>query len=438
LKRRTVALITYGCAKNLVDSEVMAGHLLQAGYAMTGDPAKADILLLNTCGFIQPAKDEAVQGIAEALAVKKKNPRARVVVAGCYAERAREELTARFPNVDLWTGVKDFDKIVPLLSGKDVRPSTDTFLYSHRSPRAVSTPAGWAYLKVSEGCSHGCAFCAIPSIKGRYRSRPVSSIVQEARTLAARGVREINLISQDTTFFGRDKGRPDGLARLLGALIDVKGISWIRVLYGYPEEITDGLLEVMRDPKICPYFDIPFQHADRSILRAMKRSLDAGRALKLLDKIRKTVPETAIRTSLIVGFPGEGRGAFKALAAFVREALFDHLGVFTYSSEDGTSAAALGDPVPGNIKEARRNEILEIQAGISASKLQSYIGKTLDVLIEGRSDTSRRTWRGRTQFQAPEVDGAVVVEASWDRLENLIRRVKITSSDVYDLRGIPG
>jgi len=449
-----VALITYGCAKNLVDSEVMAGHLLEAGYAMTDDPSRADVVLLNTCGFIQPARDEALDGIGQVLALKKSRPHLRVVVAGCYAERSRDELAARFPQVDLWTGVRDFDHIVPLLRNASFRPGERPFLYSDRAPRALSTPGGWAYLKISEGCSHECAFCAIPGIKGLYRSRPAASIVREAERLARRGVKEVNLVSQDSTYYGRDRGRKDGLAKLLAALAESGGPAWIRVLYGYPEEVTDRLLEAMDAPKICPYFDIPFQHADRTVLRTMKRSMDGPKGLRLLEKIRSRLPEAAIRTSLIVGFPGEGRSEFAALLDFVREARFDHLGVFTYSPEPSTEAFSLGDPVPPEVKEERRQAILEVQSAISASLLKGWVGREVEVLIDRPSPDRPGRWLGRTRRQAPEVDGLVLVEAGpkiagrrppspaaaakgarATGLENQIRRVRITSSKTYDLEG---
>jgi ribosomal protein S12 methylthiotransferase len=434
-KPRRAALINYGCAKNLVDSEVMGGHLLSAGYEIAENPEAADVLILNTCGFIRPSRDEAEEGIRAALAAKKSRPETRVVVTGCYAERDKINLVDRFPEVDAWLGVKDYDNIVAVVEDRPFRPGRRTFLYDHASPRALSTPAGWAYLKISEGCSHECAFCAIPSIKGRYRSRSAASIVAEAQALAARGVRELVLISQDTTYYGRDRGQRDGFARLLERLLRATDFPWIRFLYGYPEEITDRLLDVMTNPRICPYFDIPFQHAAASVLKRMKRSMFGRRALRLLEKIRTRLSEAVIRTSLIVGFPGEGRVEFEELRDFVRQARFDHLGVFTYSKEDGTGAAVLGDPVPVAEKEHRRSVLMEIQIGISASKLKTYIGRTLVVLLESVREDDPRDLVGRTRFQAPEVDGVVFVREVRANLETPLRRVKITSSDVYDLRG---
>ncbi len=434
---KKIALVTFGCAKNLVDSEVMAGFLKSAGYAFVDDPGRAEIIILNTCGFVQPARDEADAGIRNALRLKKRDRGKKVIVTGCYAERSGGELRTRYPGVDAWAGVRDFDKILDIVEGRPFKPAARTFLYNHRSPRIVSTPSSWAYLKISEGCSHHCAFCSIPLIKGEYRSRPIPSIVAEARHLAARGIKEVNVVSQDTTYFGRDRGKGDGLHELLKALVSVRGIAWIRLLYGYPEEVTDGLLEMMQETKICPYLDIPFQHSNASILRSMKRSMTGVRALKLLDTLRKKIPQIAIRTSLIVGFPGEGGQEFDELKTFVREARFDHLGVFTYSPEEGTGGHILGDPVPAAVKQNRREEIMDIQAAISAGHLKAHIGRTLDVLIEEFHRENPNVLVGRTRRQAPEVDGVVFIrpDGQTASLGRPLRKVEITSSDIYDLRG---
>ncbi len=434
---RKVALITLGCAKNLVDSEVMLGCLWKAGFEFTADPEAADILLLNTCGFIRPAREEAEAEIRRLVKVKMGAKNKRLVVAGCYVERSAGLLKQKFPGVDLWTGVRDFDRIVKLLEGQPFVSSRRTFLYSHSSPRAVSTPRSWAYIKVSEGCSHRCSFCSIPSIKGPYRSRSRSSIVTEARTLVSAGVREINLISQDTTYFGRDRGEPDGLARLLRDLISIRGLEWVRILYAYPEELSPSLLEVMREKKICPYFDIPLQHVSGRILKTMKRGLDGPRALRLIELLRREIPDAAIRTSLIVGFPGEGRREFRELLDFVRRARFDHLGVFTYSPEEETAAAGFGDPVSERAKRARRDEILAIQASISWENNAKFIGRTLDVLLEGPGKPEVGAWIGRTRFQAPEVDGVVLIKGFLPEPgpPGPLLKVEIVSRDVYDLIG---
>jgi ribosomal protein S12 methylthiotransferase len=433
----TVALVTFGCAKNLVDSEVMAGFLGRAGFRFVSDPSAADVVILNTCGFIRPSKDEADEAILSALEARRQGGRSKVIVAGCYVERDANELAARYPDVDAWIGVKDFDKIVSVVRGERFRPSRRTYLYDEDTPRAVSTPSSWAYIKISEGCSHECAFCSIPSIKGTYRSRPARSIVKEAERLVRSGAREIDLISQDTTFYGRDRSFRSRLPRLLRELGRIPDLAWIRILYGYPEEVDDELIDALLGENVCPYLDIPFQHADPKILRRMRRSMDARRALRLLEKLRTRVPGIAVRTSLIVGFPGEGRAQFAALKAFVREAEFDHLGVFSYSREEGTAAYDLGDSVPEEAKSERRDEIMSLQAAISARKLRSRVGRTIDVLLEGPSPEEPETLVGRAAFQAPEVDGIVVVcGARRGAVESgPLRRVEITDSGSYDLCG---
>lgn len=434
-----IALISFGCAKNLVDSEVMLGTLAGAGYRFTPDAAEADIVIVNTCGFIQPARDEADAAIRDALGLKRTRGPKTVVIAGCYVEKDGAALAARHPEVDVWLGVKDFDKIVPALRRDPFRPGTRTFLCSHESPRVLSTPRGWAYLKVSEGCSHACAFCSIPAIKGPYRSRAVESIVAEARNLASRGVREVNIVSQDTTAYGRDLGLKDGPARLLRALARVEGVDWIRLLYGYPDEVDDSLLEAMADAKVCRYLDLPFQHAHPALVRRMGRGLDGARALGLIAKIRAALPGVALRTSLIVGFPGEGREEFEALLRFVEEARFDHLGVFEYSPEAGTTAARLGDPVRAGVKSRRKSALMELQAAVSLAANRARVGARLPVLFEGLRSGSKRRVVGRAAFQAPEVDGIIEADAESARdaarRPGTIGRVEITAADVYDLKG---
>jgi len=436
--QKKVALIHLGCAKNLVDSEVMLGHLHDARYAFVRSPEHADIIIVNTCGFIRPARDEADDVLEKLARLKMRSPEKRFAITGCYVTKERDHLKRTFPWVDAWLGVGSFDRIVEAVEGRPVRERGRTFLYDHRSPRLISTPPGWAYLKVSEGCSHRCSFCSIPRIKGPYRSRSLASIVEEARAMAGRGIREIDLISHDTTFYGRDRGLRDGLVRLIRRLMRLEGIEWVRFLYGYPEEVTDGLLEVLGEPKVCPYLDIPFQHADPGVVMKMKRGSDGERALKLIDKIRKRVPDIALRTSLIVGFPGEGAKEFLALKQFVREARFNHLGVFTYSQESGTAAEALTDPLTQEEKDRRRDEIMEMQAGISMERNRMSIGRTMDVLLEGPLKKGGG-WAGRTRYQAPEVDGIVMIKDGEIRPNGRkpILKVEITDVDIYDLRGRP-
>lgn len=430
-----VALISFGCAKNLVDSEVMLGYLEKAGYTFVTTPGEADIVIFNTCGFIEPAKQEARDALKEAAALKKKGK--KTVAVGCYVERYKEHLMKKYPEIDVWLGVNDFDKIVQAIEGKPFKKSQHCFLYDHASPRYIQTPPSWAYVKISEGCSHECSFCAIPFIKGPYRSRSVSSILKEVEKLSSGGVKEINLISQDTTYFGRDQGLEDGLSLLLKELLKIQEIEWIRILYGYPEEISDSLLGVMQEERICSYLDIPFQHSNSRIIKKMKRGMDGRRALKFIQKLREKLPDIALRTSLVVGFPGEGKREFEDLEKFVQEARFDHLGVFTYSKEEGTDCFDFGDPVKESMKKKRRDKIMAIQSEISFENNKKYLNQSLDVLIEGIPKENPDILIGRGRFQAPEVDGMIFIDAprKWEKMVNTIQKVEITGGDVYDLYG---
>jgi ribosomal protein S12 methylthiotransferase len=434
---KTVALVSLGCAKNLVDSEVMLGVLKRSGYAPVARPRQADVIIVNTCGFISPAREEAEAAIEAVLRHKRRDPGKRVVVAGCYVERDGAALRERFPEVDAWTGVRSFARIAEIVRGKKPRLGDRAFLYSDRSPRLVSTPGTWAYVKVSEGCSHRCGFCSIPLIKGPYRSRSAASVEREVRTLAGLGVKEVDLISHDTTYYGRDRGVKDSLVRLLERLIPVRGLEWIRFLYGYPEEVTDSLLDVMNEAKVCRYLDIPFQHADPGLVRAMKRGLPGARALELLARIRDRLPGVAVRTSLIVGFPGEGRREFASLLGFVEEARFDHLGVFTYSPERGTDSFGRPETVPEGEKEKRRAEVMALQAEIALAKNRSRIGRSLEVLVEKTAGTGGRRLVGRTRFQAPEVDGQVTLSrpVGPSAPPGPVVRALITGAGPYDLTG---
>jgi len=433
----TIALISLGCAKNLVDSEVMLGALKKAGYAFTGRAEDAEVVIVNTCGFIGPAREEAEETLQDVLRLKRLDPRKRIIAAGCYVERDRALLEKKFPEVDHWTGVRSFDEIAAIVEGRPVSGPDRTFLYSDDSPRLVSTPGAWAYVKISEGCSHRCGFCAIPLIKGPYVSRSMASIVREVRTLAGLGVKEVNLISHDTTWFGRDRGVDHGLAKLLERLVRVEGVEWLRFLYGYPEEITDSLLDVMAEPKVCRYLDIPFQHSDPGLIKAMGRGMDGGRALSLLERIRTRLPGAAVRTSLIVGFPGEGVREFAALRRFVAEARFDHLGVFTFSPERGTASFARPETVGPEEKKSRRAEIMDIQAGLSLARNKDYAGRRLDVLVEDRDGGNSGRWIGRGRFQAPEADGIVRFDlpAGMAAPPSPIVHVEVTTADAYDLAG---
>lgn len=434
---KKVALVSLGCAKNLVDSEVMLAVLKRSGYRPVADEADADVIIVNTCGFIEPARREARAAVERALAAKAADPAKKVVVAGCCVRREGPELRAEYPGVDVWTGVSDFDRIDRLVKGEKFVSRGSTFLYDDTTPRLVSTPASWAYVKISEGCSHGCSFCAIPSIKGPYRSRAMASIVREARALAALGVRELNLVSHDTTFYGYDRGMRHGLAGLLEKVTAVPGIAWVRVLYGYPEEVSDGLLAAMADSKVCRYLDLPFQHCDSALVRSMGRRLDGRGALRLLERIRRRLPGAVVRTSLIVGYPGEGRREFKALLEFVRQACFDHLGVFVYSPEKGTRAGSLKSTLSPSEKEERRRAVIELQASISAERNRGYVGRRLEILIEAGPDGKGHDYVGRTRFQAPEVDGVTGLKSAPDAQApaSPLVEAEITSSGTYDLEG---
>ncbi len=433
----TVCLLNLGCAKNLVDSEVILGKLAASGYVPYPDPNKADIILINTCGFIQAARQESRRVIRRALKIKQEEPAKFIGVIGCFVAKEREKLVQDFPEIDLWLGVKELGQIVEALEGRKLRAQRHTFLYGDETPRLLSTPKGWAYIKIAEGCSHACSFCTIPQIKGPYRSRSVASIVREAEKLAEAGVKEVILISQDTTYFGRDRSPKSELPRLLQALVKIPKLVWVRWLYGFPEEVDDQLLEVMRDSKICPYFDLPFQHSHPGLLKLMRRGFDGSRALKLIEKIRRRIPDAALRTSLIVGFPGEGKREFLDLVRFVREAKFDHLGVFVYSAEPGTEAYSLGDPVPAAEKKRRRREIMELQAEISRERLRRFHGRPLEVLLDGTTDPWGKFYLGRTKYQAPEVDGQVKIRRDSKKpfLSPGIYQVEITRTSQYDLHG---
>lgn len=434
---KKIALITLGCAKNLVDSEVMLGYLQKRGYEFVSSPQESDIIIINTCGFIQPAKKESRDTLTHALKLKEKHPPKKIIAVGCYVQRDKELLQKQFPGVDAWLGVNDFDKIDLLIEGKPFSPSPQCFLYDHNSPRIRSTPLAWTYVKISEGCSHQCSFCAIPLIKGPYRSRNISSIVEEVQNLTSQGIKEINLISQDSTYCGRDLGLDKGISLLLQKLISIPQLEWVRLLYGYPEEIDDSLLEVMQEEKICSYIDIPFQHSDKKILNRMNRSMDGPRALRLIERIREKLPHAALRSSLVVGFPGEGKKEFQNLESFIQKARFDHLGVFTYSPEEGTSCYSLGDPVKETVKKRRKDKLMEEQAQISLQNNQKYLNQQVDVLIEGNLKENPEIMVGRGQFQAPEVDGVVFIPSDQKALErvNSIQKVEIWDTDIYDLYG---
>ena len=433
-----IGFMSLGCPKNLVDSEVMLGHLRLKGFSIMPSLEEAEVLVVNTCGFIDSAKKESVEAILEAAAMKEKGACRKLVVAGCLVERYRDELLADMPEIDAVLGTRDIEHIAEVI-GADARtfePERDpAYLYDEHSPRLLTTPKASAYLKISEGCDHTCAFCIIPALRGTQRSRSVESVVAEARQLVDQGVLEINLVAQDSTDYGRDLGDPDALEKLVRALGKVDGLAWTRVHYAYPNRLTDGFLHALAEtPNACAYLDMPLQHADAALLKAMARGGSRKSFLRLLEKARRLVPGVVIRSNFIVGFPGEEEAAFAELKGFIEEARFDHVGVFTYSPEEGTPAYALGDPVPARTKQKRRRLLLESQQKIARSLNRAREGQILNVLVEGIHEETDLILKGRWRGQAPEVDGSVLIVGGEPKV-NAIQPVRITKGHAYDLVG---
>ena len=436
-----VRIISLGCPKNLIDSEVMGGLLNQSGHQLVDQSSSADIIIVNTCAFINPAKEEAIEEILTLACEKKKNnPRLRIVVAGCLAQRYGWELFAQMPEVDLFIGTGEVGNIVShinkLNQGKYKRNAVITkpaFLMNHQHQRILSTTAASTYLKISDGCSNRCSYCVIPSIRGAARSRKPDDILQEAEILAARGIKEIIITAQDTTNYGRDlKGRPR-LSALLNDMAKIKNVKWIRLLYAHPARVTTELLEtIAANEKICRYIDLPIQHIDDDILKAMNRKVTGAKIKEVIAQARQIIPGIALRTSLIAGFPGETPTRFNKLLDFINETKFDHLGVFTYSKEEGTKAASLKSQVSEKEKERRRETIMHEQASISAAINKTLIGSIQEVLIEGKSDRGGYALMGRCRRQAPEIDGVTYIKGPQYQTGSIVK-CKITASDEYDL-----
>ena len=434
-----VHLLTLGCPKNLADSELMLGALTQAGFEVTLDPEAAQVLVVNTCAFIEAAKKESLDAIMEAVEVKTHAAERRLVVAGCLSQRYGVELREMLPEVDVFVGTGNFLELADLLRRTEL-PETRPVPYrgaAHLlgradSPRVRPPEFFTSYLKISEGCNHRCAFCIIPKIRGLHESRPVEDLIAEAQTLAASGVRELNLIAQDLTAYGRDLNPPSSLAELLRKLSAVEGIRWVRLLYCYPNFVTDDLLEAIATlPNVVKYVDIPLQHADDNVLRAMRRERSGASLRKLLDRIRDRVPNVTLRTSFIVGFPGEDDAAFTRLLNFVREMRFERMGVFTYSREEDTAAYWHSGQVPERVKRARRAELMEAQAQISLKKNRELVGREMEVLVEGPLPGRATRMRGRTPGQAPEIDGAVFLKG--EAAPGEFVRARIERALSYDL-----
>jgi ribosomal protein S12 methylthiotransferase len=437
-----VHLVSLGCPKNRVDSEVMVGQLLGGGYELVAGPDEADVIVVNTCSFIQPATEESIETVLDMARYKQSGRCKKLVVTGCMVQRYGASLEGELPEVDHFLGTGEYHRIREVLesrNGQAPRSFVDVPLYIHDelAPRINSWSKASAYLKISEGCNHKCAFCIIPQLRGKLRSRTIPSLVAEAERLAAEGVVELNLVSQDSTAYGRDLEANGGLGELLRALARVDRVQWIRLHYAYPIGLPDGLLDALADePKVVPYLDIPLQHASGDMLRAMRRGVTRAGQERILERVRSRVPDISVRTTFIVGFPGETDADFAELCDFVRAQRFDHVGVFTYFQEDGTPAATLEGQVPDEVKIARQKELMAIQAEISRDKLKGYVGQVLPVLIEGHSEESDLLLRGRTPFQAPDVDGQVYINRAPQGTEvGQIRPVRITRAGDYDLVG---
>jgi|SRR5581483_4251726 len=451
-----IGLVSLGCPKNLVDSEVMLGLAQQAGHELTSDPAAADVLVVNTCAFIDAAKRESIDAILELATLKREAPGRRLIVTGCLAERYRDELAAEIPEIDALLGTDEVPHIVRAIEGSPAAPLPFyrtapgtprpaprprlSYLYDAETPRVQATPRHYAYVKVAEGCNYACSFCIIPALRGPYRSRPPASIVREARRLAESGVRELLLVSQDTTFYGVDRGERGALGRLLRELNAVDGLEWIRLLYLYPTTIDEETLAAMAESeKVCKYIDLPLQHASAPVLSRMKRPGTRRTYEALLDRIRRRVPGVALRTTFIVGFPGESEADVDELAAFVADQAFDHVGVFTYSHEEGTSAFALADDVPPAVKAARRARLMALQRRIVRRRNARRIGERARIIVDGPAREHELVLKGRLAAQAPEIDASVFLtecDPSNLRAGEFVE-VEIVGARGYDLIGRP-
>ena len=442
-----VGFISLGCPKNLVDSEVMMGQLAARGHELTPRPDQADVLVVNTCSFIDPAKQESIDTILEMAEYKRVGRAKRLVVAGCLVERYRGDIKKDMPEVDALIGTNEIDRIVEVCEGlkSDQRdevpqPNPDLYLYHDLTPRVLSTPRHFAYMKIAEGCDHPCTFCVIPQYRGKFRSRRFESVVSEATRLFGQGVREINLIGQDTTCYGEDFGMRDGLADLLARLakIDTPQPKWVRFLYAYPNKVTQKLLDTIAEhASLVKYIDMPLQHASAPVLKRMKRGASGDIFLKLIERIRRTIPNVAIRTSFIAGFPGETDADFETLCQFVEAAQLDRVGVFSYSDEDSSGSYALDGKVDARTISNRKRKLMSIQRRISKAKNKRMVGEEVTVLVEGASPDTDLLWTGRMSTQAPEIDGNVLINdfEGTDPAPGQMRRLRITEAHDYDLIG---
>ena len=441
-----VGFVSLGCPKNLVDSEVMMGQLAAHGHELTPHPDQADVLVVNTCSFIDPAKKESVDTILEMAEYKKIGRAKKLIVAGCLVERYRDQIQKEMPEVDAVIGTNEIEHIVPLCEGVDVAANPfEPYLYHDLTPRVLATPKHFAYMKIAEGCDHPCTFCVIPQYRGKFRSRRFESVIAEAARLFQQGVREINLIGQDTTCYGEDLGLKDGLAGLLARLaqIETPAEKWIRFLYAYPNKVTQKLLDTMAEhAALVKYIDMPLQHASPRILKRMKRGASGDIFLKLIERIRRTIPGVAIRTSMIVGFPGETAEDFDELCQFVAAARFDRLGVFSYSDEDTSASYGLDGKVDGRTIHNRRRRLMAIQRKVARARNRQLVGSEVTVLVEGISKETDLLWEARMATQAPEIDGVTLINdfEGAEPKPGELRKLRITEAHDYDVVGtlLPG
>ena len=445
---KKVGFISLGCPKNLVDSEVMMGQLKYNGYEITADAADAETVVVNTCGFIDSAKQESIDTILEAAQLKTNGKAKRLIVAGCLVERYRDELKAEIPEVDAFIGTSQINDILSVCDPKTNTRSlpvvplgnqSSTYLYDESTPRILATPSHYAFVKIAEGCDRPCAFCFIPQMRGHFRSRRFGSIIAEAHQLAEEGVKELILVAQDSSRYGEDLGKQDALARLLRELSHVDGIEWVRVMYTYPTHISDGFLDVLaEEPKAVKYLDMPLQHASQNVLKLMKRGGNRKSLERLIERVRKRVPGIAVRTTFISGFPGETEDDFEELMSFIKNVEFDRVGVFTYSDEEGTPAFDLPDKVQHRTAVRRRNSLMKEQSKISRRKNKTRVGEVVQVLFEGESKESELLWQGRMETQAPDIDGCVLINDVPDGVipeAGQMVNVEITEAHEYDLIG---
>ena len=445
---KKVGFVSLGCPKNLVDSEVMMGQLKAAGYEITNDQAEADTLVVNTCGFIESAKQESIDAILEATHLKGAGKAQRVVVAGCLVERYRDDLMKELPEVDAFIGTNEIGRILEA-ANEDVNfkglplmqigNKTATYLYDFDTPRHRATESHTAFIKIAEGCDRPCAFCSIPGMRGSFRSRRFGSILKEAEDLAKQGVKEVVLIAQDSSRFGEDLGEVDALAKLIRALGQIEDLEWVRVMYAYPTHISDAFLAAIAEtPKAVKYLDMPLQHGSRNVLKLMKRGGTRESLEKLIRRVREKIPGITIRTTFITGFPGETEADFEELMMFVRHCEFDNVGVFTYSDEEGTAAYHLPNKVDAKIAKHRRATLMKEQAKISKKKNKAKVGKTFKVLFEGLSQESDLLFQGRLEGQAQEIDGYILINdmpEDFNPQIGAIYDVKISKAHNYDLIG---